>query len=209
MKSTFLTLTLVLSFSLTQVAFSAPPEIMTTAEIQKLIGRYPSKGSVEEKADFDQMLKLQQTRTAADCQAAAEEVKPNIRTLFTRDYGPLTEDEMNQAYPKIEKVYQAASSTCRYAKSIYKRPRPYISNPSIKPCIELENSYAFPSGHTTISRAVARALSVLYPERAELLMERADQTAFHRVLGGVHHPTDIAAGKKLGDEVAKRIEVTE
>lgn len=195
------------ALSLAQVSFADPGTLLTTAEIQKLLGRYPSKGSVEEKADFAKMLELQKSRTAEDCAQAASEVKPNIRTLFTQHNGPLSADEMEQAFPKIEKVYKAASSASSYAKSLYRRPRPFVSNPEIKPCIALEGSYAFPSGHTTISRAVARALSVLFPERAELLIKRADDVAFHRVLGGVHHPTDIVAGKKLGDEVAKRVEV--
>ena len=194
------------ALSLAQVSF-ADPGTLTTAEIQKLLGRYPTKGSVEEKADFTQMLKLQKTRTTEDCQLAAQEVKPSIRTLFSQRNGPVSADEMEQAFPKIEKVYQAASSASRYAKNLYRRPRPFVTNPEIKPCIALEDSYSFPSGHTTISRAVARALSVLYPERAELLLKRADEIAFHRVLGGVHHPSDIEAGKKLADEVAKRVQV--
>jgi acid phosphatase (class A) len=203
MKIAFLCL---FALSLAQVSF-ADPGTLTTAEIQKLLGRYPSKGSVEEKADFDKMLELQKSRTVADCELAASEVKPNIRTLFTQHNGPISADEMEQAFPKIEKVYQAVQAASRYAKGLYRRPRPFVNNTAIKPCIALESSYAYPSGHTAISRAVARALSVLFPERAELLIKRADEVAFHRVLGGVHHPSDIVAGKKLGDEVAKRVEV--
>lgn len=194
------------ALAMAQISF-ADPGTLTSAEIQKLLGRYPSKGSVEEKADFSKMLELQLSRTTEDCQLASSEVKPNIRIVFTQNNGPLSADEMEQAFPRIESVYRAASKASSYAKSIYRRPRPFMSNPQIKPCIELENSYAFPSGHTTISRAVARALSVVFPERAEMLIKRTDDVAFHRVLGGVHHPSDIVAGKKLGDEVAKRVEV--
>jgi acid phosphatase (class A) len=42
-------------------------------------------------------------------------------------------------------------------------------------------------------------LSKLDPSRKELFMKRADQIAADRVLAGVHHPSDIEAGKKLGD----------
>lgn len=202
MKTTLLIL-LVLSFSQLSLAYS---QDLTQAEILKLLGRYPSHGSIEEKNDFEQMLELQRTRTKLDCEVAEAEAKPDIKRVFTHDHGPLTISEMNEAYAKILPVYEAAQQSSRYAKSLYRRNRPYMNNPEIKPCISMENSFSYPSGHTTISRAVARALSILFPERKELLIQRADEVAFHRVLGGVHHPSDIAAGKKLGDEVAKRSE---
>lgn len=200
MKTTLLLL-IVLAFTQMSEAFS---QDLTQAEILNILGRYPSKGSLEEKKDFNQMLELQRTRTKHDCELAQAEAKPDIKRVFTHDNGPLSVLEMDEAYPKILTVYEAAQQASRYAKSIYRRNRPYINNPEINPCITLENTFSFPSGHTTISRAVARALSVLFPERKELLIQRADEVAFHRVLGGVHHPSDIAAGKKLGDEIAKR-----
>ena len=42
----------------------------------------------------------------------------------------------------------------------------------------------------------------MFPERAALLLKLGDQAALNRVIGGVHHPSDIAAGKKLGDAIA-------
>jgi hypothetical protein len=36
-------------------------------------------------------------------------------------------------------------------------------------------------------------------------MKRGDEISMHRVLGGVHHPSDIVAGKKLGDAMAMEI----
>jgi acid phosphatase (class A) len=48
----------------------------------------------------------------------------------------------------------------------------------------------------------ARLLAVIYPERAEVFRAQGDQAALNRVIGGVHHPSDIIAGKKLGDILA-------
>ena len=35
-------------------------------------------------------------------------------------------------------------------------------------------------------------------------MKSAEAAALNRVIGGVHHPSDIAAGKKLGLEIARQ-----
>ena len=37
-------------------------------------------------------------------------------------------------------------------------------------------------------------------------MERADEIAQNRIIGGVHHPSDIVAGKKLADKVVENIQ---
>jgi acid phosphatase (class A) len=205
MKSTLLALTLLIGLGLTPTSQAGRGEVMSGQEIKKLIGLYPSKGSVEEKKDFAEMLDLQKSRTDAECAAASKEASASFQNLFAGVNGPLSNDEIRHAFPKIEVAYALAIETSSFAKSLFNRPRPYLTNKTIKPCVHLESSTAYPSGHATISRVVAIALGELYPERAELLFKRADDIAFHRVLGGVHHPSDIAAGKKLGDAVAKRV----
>ena len=42
-------------------------------------------------------------------------------------------------------------------------------------------------------------LSDIVPERRAEFFAKADEIALDRVIGGVHFPTDIAAGKVFGD----------
>ena len=92
------------------------------------------------------------------------------------------------------------------AKNYYKRPRPFdYADETVDPCIEKATGYAYPSGHATSARLYARLLGKMYPERAEAFLKRGDEAALFRVLGGVHHPTDIEAGKKLGDALALKV----
>ena len=44
-------------------------------------------------------------------------------------------------------------------------------------------------------------LSDFVPVRRAAFLARADEIAQDRVIGGVHHPTDVAAGKVLADEI--------
>jgi acid phosphatase (class A) len=50
---------------------------------------------------------------------------------------------------------------------------------------------------------IATVLSLILPTKKEKLMARADQIALDRVIGGVHHPSDIREGKHLADLVVQ------
>lgn len=163
------------------------------------IGPYPAKGSVEAKEEIKQMLYFQEHRTQADCDAADLQASANLETLFG---GSLSDSEIKKVKKKLRLVTIKSGVEIYFTKREFKRPRPYLANPEIKPCIELEKSTSYPSGHTTLARVYARLLAVIYPERADVFQELGDQAALNRVIGGVHHPSDIIAGKKLGDILA-------
>ncbi len=173
--------------------------------IKELLGPYPAKGSPEEAADFAELFKYQETRTAEQCAAAASEVKISLDHFFGGANGPLTQDEVKRLKPLMFKYLIKSGISSSLGKFLFKRPRPYVTNPALVPCIAKSNSYAYPSGHTTMARVYARVLAKKFPERAEQFMQRGDEVAMHRVLGGVHHPSDIVAGKKLGDALTKHL----
>lgn len=204
MKAVFLAFTLltVTTVSLADVSI----RIFTPQTIKKLLGPYPMASSEEEKSDFDVLRHYQLTRTEEECLNASKQENATLQTLFVEQNGPLTRSEARELTPGFLRIYAEAGANIYLAKRIYKRPRPYITNPEIVPCIDLEKSHAYPSGHTTLARVFARLLSKIYPERSESFMKRADEASLNRVLGGVHHPTDIIAGKKLGDALAEEVD---
>lgn len=179
--------------------------VLTPNSIKKLLGPYPAAGSREELHDFAVLRHYQETRTEHECELAEKQEKATLKNLFVSNNGPLTKKEAMLVTPLILKAYAEAGINIYLAKSIFKRPRPYNYNNEIKPCIKLEKSYAYPSGHTAVSRVFARALAKFYPARAEAFLKRADEVAQNRILGGVHHPSDIVAGKKLGDALALKV----
>lgn len=199
-----LSLFMMISFS----AFAAADDIrvFTPETIKALIGPHPAKGSAEEKREFQILADLQRTRTAEQCKLAASEESANLMTLFANVGGPLSRSEARILSVRFLQAYASAGINIYLAKSLYERPRPYDANPELTPCIEKETSSAYPSGHTAFARMFARLLSRLYPEREAALMKRADEVAQNRVIGGVHHPSDIVAGKKLGDAMAEQVD---
>lgn len=180
-------------------------DLLSPSTIKKLIGDYPKLGTPASNEDFRVLLQLQKTRTAEDCAKATADESTSVAAIFGGDKGILNDDEVSRMQTFLLKAYANTGVNAYLAKSIYKRPRPYLSNKEIKPCIGLESSYAYPSGHSMISRLYGRILSRVYPERAEALMKRANEFAFNRVVGGVHHPSDVKAAFILSDYLATKM----
>lgn len=178
-------------------------EFFSKKQIREMLGDYPKAGTQAHIEDFSELFYYQDTRTEADCEAAAAEKTPTLKTMFAGEHGPLTEKEARRLTPRFIKAYIEAGLNISIAKKTFKRPRPFVSNSHIKPCIPLATSDTYPSGHTAIARLFGRLLVDIYPEREKEIMERADQVALNRIIGGVHHPSDIVAGKKLGDAIYK------
>jgi acid phosphatase (class A) len=170
--------------------------------LKKLLGPYPAIGSEASEADFATLHFFQDTRTEEQCAAARTEVQASLESFYGN---MLSAKELKNIKAFFTALKIDVGIHAGLAKYQFKRPRPFVTDPTLKPCLKLEKTYAYPSGHTTMARLYARVLAHMYPERAEAFMKRGDEISMHRVLGGVHHPSDIVAGKKLGDAMAMEI----
>jgi acid phosphatase (class A) len=170
----------------------------------KLLKPFPVVGSLEEQKDIETLLDYQNTRTEEQCAKASIEDKVSLEIFFGGKDGVLTNAEIKKAKKHLTLKMAITALNIEVAKRHFNRARPYITHPEIKPCIPLEKSKSYPSGHTTLSRMYAIVLGEIFPDRKEQLLERANEIAMHRVLGGVHHPSDIEAGKILGSYLGKK-----
>lgn len=198
MKKLTLILSLLFTYSL---AFAQ----LSPDEIKQTLGNYPAANSLEEKKDIEELFYFQQNRTAEECTVAAQEESASFTSFFGTQTGLLNETEFNSAQSKMRQIYIKLGSVIMTAKSIYKRPRPYEYIDGLVPCLNKAPGDAYPSGHAASARVYALLLSKTYPERKELFLKRADEIARHRVLGGVHHPSDIEAGKKLAQAFVEQM----
>jgi len=64
---------------------------------------------------------------------------------------------------------------------------------------------SYPSGHSVRAMMWARILAMIAPDQEQALLQRARLVAYDRVLGGVHYPTDVAAGMSLGNRIADEL----
>jgi membrane-associated phospholipid phosphatase len=85
------------------------------------------------------------------------------------------------------------------AKNYYGRLRPYQVDPSIVPISrDPAKNPSYPSGHASGAYAAATVLEILWPQRAQEFEWWARQVALSRLQNGVHYPSDVIAGARLG-----------
>ena len=94
------------------------------------------------------------------------------------------------------------------AKDFYKRPRPYVTDPSLANG-NLEKSFSYPSGHSTESMVLALVLADLFPDKHDAIIAEARTLAGIACEIALHYPTDIYAGRVLAQAIVKQIEKSE
>ena len=57
---------------------------------------------------------------------------------------------------------------------------------------------SYPSGHSTFGTVDSIILANMLPEKAAQIYDRAEAYRFNREIGGVHYPSDVAAGRIAG-----------
>jgi acid phosphatase (class A) len=92
----------------------------------------------------------------------------------------------------------------RQRQGFYKRPRPYVTDPSLANG-KLEKSFSYPSGHSTESMVLALVLADLLPDKHDAIIAEARSIGWHRVEIARHYPTDIYAGRVLAQAIVKQM----
>ena len=174
-------------------------------EVDAAVEAYPKKDDPVVKVDLDYVLAMQDSRTAEDCSRANAEAKEAINTFFGPSYGPLSAQEIATWGPFLQKVFDDGDQIADLEKKHFKVPRPPVASTKVRPCVSAPASPSYPSGHSTNTHLLALVLTQLDPNRADLFQARADQIAHDRVLAGVHTPTDIEAGKRLGEKIFREM----
>lgn len=160
----------------------------------------PLPDSDTDQTDLKVLRAWQQKRTTAECARARAEARGNFESLLgnvSPFHRPLS--------PEVASFFKHVHADLDYAvgavKERYQRPRPFLRGFGIEPCIYIIGGYSYPSGHAANARLFALILSDLVPERRAEFIARADEAALDRVIGGVHYPSDIEAGKRLAEEI--------
>lgn len=160
----------------------------------------PAPDSPADKADFATLHEWQDKRTPAQCDKAQSQANAYFEEFYG-DLNPFVSPLPKDVSVFLRKVHHDTDEAVSILKKRNNRPRPFRRDDTLNPCLGRINGLAYPSGHSTIVHVFGRILSDLDPARKDEYMKRADECALNRVIGGVHHPTDIEAGAKLADIV--------
>jgi len=159
----------------------------------------PAPGSREQEADIAAIMAWQNKRTEADCEKARHTADSTYDSFWGAK-SPFPQPLPGEVKEFFDRLALDLDPAVDAMKGRWERLRPFKAYPGqAEPCIKKSRGFSYPSGHSSFSRVFANVLSDIVPERRDEFFAKADEIAQDRVIGGVHFPTDIAAGKVFGD----------
>lgn len=109
----------------------------------------------------------------------------------------------------LDRVGRAAGYAGDPVKFVYRRPRPFVSDSAITPCIpaddRLRASFSYPSGHAALGFSWALVLAELLPSHTDAIIDRGRDFTWSRVVCGVHYPSDVDAGRIVASAAVARL----
>jgi len=178
-------------------------------DIKALLPAPSAEGSPETQKEIELMLEKQKTRTPEEVARAKSEVKLDV-FAFADVLGPwFTPKNVPSTTVFFQNITEDVRAVTDAAKKDFARPRPYVQDKRIQPAVDLEKSLSYPSGHATRAMVYALVLASLIPEQKEAILARGKQIGDDRVIGGVHFPSDIAAGQKLAQAIYEKLVANE
>jgi membrane-associated phospholipid phosphatase len=94
---------------------------------------------------------------------------------------------------------------CWDAKYTYWLMRPITADPTLQTVFATPPFPSYPSGHSTLSSAVAEVFAELFPDAAAHYREKGEEASFSRLYAGVHYRFDVLAGEALGRRVGESV----
>jgi acid phosphatase (class A) len=168
-------------------------------DYKNLIGPPPAAGSVEAKEDLLKVMVLQSIRKPSDVERAKSEVE-FTPFLFSRVIGRwFTSDNLPQTAALLREAVSESQGVVDRLKVDYARPRPFLADSKVEPCVRKEETFSYPSGHATNSMLTALILAEIFPDEHVALIDEAKSIGQDRVLAGVHYMTDVQAGQKIAE----------
>jgi len=173
-------------------------------DLSRVLPPPPTDDSATTRSEIELMLKMQQERTPEEAARARADASYSVFRFADALDAPevFNAKTLPKTSSLFRKVTYEEGAVVQAGKRGFKRPRPFVLEPRIEPVIKKPTNDSYPSGHAMWSRVVGLLLADMLPEYGEKIMPRADEFAFHRVVAGVHYPSDVEAGKHAGTALA-------
>lgn len=202
----WLVLTVACSSTPPKAAYPPPRDPKYVAQaaiplIKENFPRPPEMNSPAQTEDEKELFRIQKGRSAEECEKASHEVEANLKNLFGAPEGPLNDVQVEKLDAFFKEIRRDGGYFIGALKDQMGRLRPYSYISGLQPCVKKENSMAYPSGHATIGQLYGLVLSDLLPKDKKKIMAQAKLIGDNRVVAGVHHPSDIVAGRELAQRI--------
>ena len=186
-------------------------------DVMQILPPYPAPQSAADAADLAALRVFQQSGADAMRWTLAVADQELSYSRFQDAFGaPITSQQRPRLTRLLDRIEASMSSALSQGKKTFARPRPYqrmqmdrvcgFDNPPAPGVKSKDGSY--PSGHSVFGWAAALALARVEPERAQQILARGQEFGESRLVCGVHHPSDVAAGRLLAGAIMGRIQAT-
>jgi PAP2 superfamily len=110
-----------------------------------------------------------------------------------------------RAYAYVTVAQYDALIAANYYKQQFKRPAPYVIDPSISLSVTKSDLYAYPNEDAVVASVTLEMMKFLFPADVEYLNQKADEQRFFKLWAGAATRSDIVAGDSLGRAVAAKV----
>ncbi|WP_145145606.1 phosphatase PAP2 family protein [Roseomonas gilardii] len=163
----------------------------------------PPHDAAEQQREIEVVLRVQREASPERVALAVADAKESVFDMFGQVLGErFQRANLPKASLLYDRVGASEDATVDPAKPFFGRVRPYLADPRVKALVPASKSGSWPSGHTTRVMLVATVLAAMLPEQRDAIWARADDYAWSRVIGGMHYPSDLVAGKRAGAAMA-------
>lgn len=174
-------------------------------DFAKILPAPPEPGSIAAQADIEAVLQVQAWRTS---EQVAWAKRADIGDLF--DFANVIGEWFTEEnLPVTKTLLSDVDSDLRVgifaSKDFFARPRPFVDNDHVKPCVKLYKGMSYPSGHTVSFFVEAGVLAEIFPQKRVHLFDYAQKMAWGRVIGGVHYPTDLVGGRLFAAAIVEEL----
>ncbi len=156
--------------------------------------------SPEGRAELSFVRSVVHERTAEE-KARAENDSTLAFSVFKSAIGPVFDlERLPKTDALLQKVKKEIGELIDTPKNHFKRLRPYQLDESLsqgKP----EPSFGYPSGHSTRGTVYAMVLGEVVPGKKDGILQIGRDIGWDRVILGKHFPSDIQAGRVLGQAI--------
>jgi acid phosphatase (class A) len=171
-----------------------------------LLAPPPEPGTAEYAADMATVRAAFKNRTSAEeARAMAEEDTLGI-TNFAPAIGAFV---VPGRFPKTEallkKAIGEAAQAAKAPKNHWQRQRPCQLDKDLN-LGPPETGFSYPSGHSTQGTVYALILAEIFPDKKDAILAIGRQIGWDRVIIAKHFPTDIQAGRVLGQAIFYELE---
>jgi acid phosphatase (class A) len=174
---------------------------LATEELDTTFFMAPTPSAEASRKEVQIVVDLQAKRTEQQLARCMADIKQSVFRFADVVGENFTTEKLPKATVFFHRVYRTESGFNKQGKTKWERPRPPAFDERVKPIEKLDNA-AYPSGHSAFAYLTAIVLADIVPEKRDAIFARAIEFGNCRVLGGMHFPTDVEAGRQMAAMVA-------